>query len=118
MKKQYDKSKCKLLSKDLNVEEIIARNKSVLSNYDFTTVLNAIQQKFNRMQGFPSEECKMSIGMRLIHAVYEDDKISSNLYDKLDNKLLTILRDDFGYECEIQNFGGSFFGSYYLVIYL
>ena len=118
MKKQYDKSKCKLLSKDLNVEEIIARNKSVLSTYDFTTVLNAIQQKFNRMQGFPSEERKMSIGMRLIHAVYEDDKISSNLYDKLDNKLLTILRDDFGYECEIQNFGGSLFGSYYLVIHL
>jgi len=56
--------------------------------------------------------------MRLIHAVYEEDKISGNLYDKLDNKLLTILRDDFGYECEIQNFGGSFFGSYYLVIYL
>lgn len=73
MKKQYDKSKCKLLSKDLNVEEIFARNKSVLASYDFTTVLNAIQQKFNRMQGFP---------------------------------------------CEIQNFGGSFFGSYYLVIYL
>ena len=118
MEKQYDKSKCKLLSKDLNVEEIIARNKSVLASYDFTTVLNAIQQKFNRMQGFPSEERKMSIGMRLIHAVYEDDKVSNNLYDKLDNKLLAILRDDFGYECEIQNFGGSFFGSYYLVIHL
>lgn len=83
MKKQYDKSKCKLLAKDKNVEEIVARNKSVL-----------------------------------IHAVYEDDKVSGNLYDKLDDKLLTILRDDFGYECEIQNFGGSFFGSYYLVIYL
>lgn len=45
MKKQYDKSKCKLLSKDLNVEEIIARNKSVLSTYDFTTVLKCNSTK-------------------------------------------------------------------------
>lgn len=65
MNKQYDKNKCKLLSKDKNVEEIVARNKSVLASYDFTTVLNSIQQKFNRMQGFPSEERKMSMGMRL-----------------------------------------------------
>lgn len=43
MKKQYDKSKCKLLPKDKNVEEIIARNNNLLNTYDFTPVLNAIQ---------------------------------------------------------------------------
>lgn len=118
MTKQYSKSLCKLLPKDENVKEIVARNKNILETYDFTTVLNTIQQKFNRIQTISTEKRDIAIAARLIHCIYEDDKISNALYDDLDNKLVTILKEDFGYDVEIKGFGGGFFETRYLVFHL
>lgn len=118
MNKQYDESKCKLVSKDENVEAIMYRNKNILATYDFTTVLNAIQQKFDRVQTLSGDKGVMSISTRLIHCVYEEDKISNSLYDGLDNKLVAILKEDFGYDVEIKGFGGALFETQYLVFHL
>lgn len=60
----------------------------------------------------------MSLSMRYIHSLYEFDKISTVLYDALDDKLMAILKEDFGYDAKIKSFGGTIFDSQFLVLYL
>ncbi len=115
MKKYYMTKTCKLLSKSENIKAIDDRNKEILDSYDFTKVLNKIQSSIDKVQGL-SESGTLQLSMRLLHSVYEEDGISGKLYKNLDRQLIRILHDDFDYNAEIENIGGSFFGSYYLIL--
>lgn len=115
MKKQYDYTRCLLESKQDNITNIMNRNKEVLNDYNFTNALNKIQSAINKMQSLPKSG-KISIRTPYIHTIYENDGVSSLLYDELDKQLIRILHDDFGYTASIENFDGAFFGIYYLVL--
>ena len=115
MKKYYTTKTCRLLKRSENIKAIEDRNKEILDTYDFTKVLNRIQSSIDKVQVL-SESGSLQLSMRLVHSVYEEDKISGKLYENLDQQLLRILYDDFDYNAEIENVGGSLFGLYYLVL--
>lgn len=115
MKKYYTTKTCKLLSKSENIKAIDNRNKEILESYDFTKVLNKIQSSIDKVQVL-SESGSLQLSMRLLYSVYEEDGISGKLYENLDQQLIRILHDDFDYDAKIENVGGSFFGSYYLIL--
>ena len=115
MKKRYTTATCRLLKRSENIKAIDNRNKEILESYDFTKVLNRIQKSIDNVQVL-AESGTLQLSMRLIHSIYEEDGISGKLYENLDQQLIHILHDEFNYDAEIENIGGSFFGSYYLIL--
>lgn len=92
-----------LLNANQNRSAIINRYNNVVENYDLSKIFSMIQKGFDRVMTNEGSNMGVRISKSRLLNIFDGDNIPAKYHDLVLDRLIKILKEDYGYVALIEN---------------